>query len=60
MEYSITTFSENHSSKYDDLISKVSEVADKLYLYDGDRNLFDYLIKYVDTSKNNLVEEINE
>jgi hypothetical protein len=60
MEYSITTFSETHSSKYDDLISEISEVADKLYLYDDDRNLFDYLIKYVDTSKNNLVEELNK
>ncbi|PFM82699.1 DUF4375 domain-containing protein [Bacillus sp. AFS077874] len=57
-EYSITTFSETHSSKYDDMVSEISEVADNLYLYDGDRNLFDNLIKYVDTNKSNLVGEL--
>ncbi|MET3544881.1 hypothetical protein ABID47_001475 [Paenibacillus favisporus] len=60
MEYSITSFSETHSSKYDDMVSEISEVADKLYLYDGDRNLFDYLIQYVDKNKNNLVGELNK
>jgi hypothetical protein len=60
MEYSITSFSETHSSKYDAMVSEISEVADKLYLYDGDRNLFDYLIQYVDINKNDLVGELNK
>ena len=60
IEYSITTFSETHSSKYDDMVSEISEVAAKLYLDDGVRNLFDYLIKYVDTNKENLVGEPNK
>ncbi|MBP3952889.1 DMP19 family protein [Halalkalibacter suaedae] len=59
MEYSITSFSETHSSKYDAMVLEISEVADKLYLYDGDRNLFDYLIQYVDINKNDLVGELN-
>lgn len=59
IKYSIATFSETHSSKYNDMVSEISEVADKLYLYNGDRNLFDYLIKYVDTNKDNLVEGLN-
>ena len=60
MEFSITTFSETHSSKYDDMVSEISEVVDKLYLYDGDRNLFDYLIKYVDKNKHDLIREFNK
>lgn len=60
MEYSITSFSETHSSKYNDMVSEISEVANKLYLYDGDRNLFDYLLKYVEISKNDLVAELNK
>ena len=60
IEYSITTFSETHSSKYDDMVSEISEVAAKLYLDEGVRNLFGYLIKYVDTNKENLVGEPNK
>lgn len=57
-EYFINTFSKAHGSKYDEMAIEICDIADRLYLYDDDRNIFDNLIRYVDTNKVNLINEL--
>ncbi|WP_167555276.1 DUF4375 domain-containing protein [Gottfriedia acidiceleris] len=57
--YSIQGFSETHGSAYDDMADRICEIAEKLYISSEDRNIFDYLILYVDKNKSLLIRELN-
>ncbi|ODG93190.1 MULTISPECIES: DUF4375 domain-containing protein [Bacillaceae] len=58
--YSIQGFSETHGSAYDDMADRICEIAEKLYISSEDRNIFDYLILYVDKNKSLLITELNK
>ncbi|KIV52192.1 hypothetical protein TS65_25430 [Aneurinibacillus migulanus] len=59
-EYSVNNFIETHGSEYDEMADEICKIADRLYLYSEDRNIFDNLVRYVDTNKSYLIEELTK
>ena len=56
--YEITSFIETHGDEYDEMADEISMEADKLYIGDSDRNIFDNLEIYIEKHKKELVAEI--
>ena len=56
--YEITSFIETHGDEYDEMADEISMEADKLYIGDSDRNIFDNLEIYIEKHKKELVTEI--
>lgn len=56
--YSIQGFSETHGSAFDDMVDRICQIAEKLYISSEDRNIFDNLILYIDKHKSLLIREL--
>jgi hypothetical protein len=56
--YEISSFIETHGDEYDEMADEISMEADKLYIGDPNRNIFDNLEIYIEKHKNALVGEI--
>ncbi|KAA0543102.1 DUF4375 domain-containing protein [Bacillus sp. BGMRC 2118] len=56
--YNINNFAELHGTDYENMSEEISILADSLYIYHEERNVFDLLSKYVSGEKNFLIREL--
>lgn len=56
--YEITSFIKTHGDDYDEMADEIIMEADKLYIGNPDRNIFDNLEIYIEKHKKELVSEI--
>lgn len=56
--YEISSFIEIHGDEYDDMADEISMEADKLYISDPNRNVFDNLEIYIKKHKKELINEL--
>nr|WP_231116769.1 hypothetical protein [Paenibacillus polymyxa] len=57
--YQVTTYEERHDIN-ERLLEKIKELADGLYIYSIDRNIFDYLIGYLSDNWIVLLKELKD
>lgn len=59
-QYEITSFSHTHGHRCGSIAKEIGNEAEQLYLYQNKRNIFDYLLDYVDLNKAALIGYLRE
>lgn len=54
-EFQVSNFSRTHGRECVNIINSIEILAEQLYLYRDDDNLFEYLIKYVEVNKADII-----
>jgi hypothetical protein len=58
-QYEISDFMQTHRITDSEIIDQIENVSENLYLYQQEENIFDYLINYIETNKQELIRELN-
>lgn len=59
-EYQVSNFSQTHGNIDSELLKKIEQEAEHLYIYSQDLNIFDNLFDYIEANKQCLINELKE
>lgn len=59
-EYQVSNFSQTHGNIDSELLKKIEQEAEHLYIYSQDLNIFDNLFDYIEANKQCLNNELKE
>lgn len=59
-EYQVSTFHRTHGNPDSELLNRIEQEAEHLYIYSQDQNIFDYLYDYIEANKQCFIHEWKE
>jgi hypothetical protein len=58
-QYEISNFMQTHRITDIEIIDQIEKASENFYLYQQEENVFDKLINYIETNKQELIQELN-
>lgn len=59
-EYQVSNFNQTHRNLDSELLNRIEQEAENLYIYNQEENIFDNLFDYIEANKQHLIYELKE